>query len=279
MFEKSTPEPARSRKPTPEQSAPDDTARSDRIAVSIRHLSKSFDGVEVLRDVDLEVREGDVVTILGSSGSGKSTLLRCINWLERPDSGSIHIGGQRIGVNDAGRPMPVRELAKVRARTGMVFQGFNLWPHLNVLHNVTEAPIHVLGKSKAEAEALARDLLEKVGMSPKADAYPSTLSGGQKQRVAIARALAMQPEVMLFDEPTSALDPELVGEVLAVIKDLSAEGYTMVIVTHEMAFARAVSDQVVFLEKGLIIEQADPETFFTNASTERVRQFLERNEG
>ncbi|WP_110597895.1 amino acid ABC transporter ATP-binding protein [Salinicola lusitanus] len=279
MFEKSTPEPAGSGQTTPEQSAPDDTARSDRIAVSIRHLSKSFDGVEVLRDVDLEVREGDVVTILGSSGSGKSTLLRCINWLERPDSGSIHIGGQRIGVNDAGRPMPVRELAKVRARTGMVFQSFNLWPHLNVLHNVTEAPIHVLGKSKAEAEALARDLLEKVGMSPKADAYPSTLSGGQKQRVAIARALAMQPEVMLFDEPTSALDPELVGEVLAVIKDLSAEGYTMVIVTHEMAFARAVSDQVVFLEKGLIIEQADPETFFTNASTERVRQFLERNEG
>ncbi|WP_192034626.1 amino acid ABC transporter ATP-binding protein [Halomonas sp. YLGW01] len=251
---------------------------SDTHAVSIRHLSKSFDDVEVLRDVTLDVKKGDVVTILGSSGSGKSTLLRCINWLEQPDHGSIHIAGERIGRNENGRPMATRDLARVRAKTGMVFQSFNLWPHLNVLHNVTEAPIHVQGKSKAEAETLARSLLEKVGMAHKADAYPSTLSGGQKQRVAIARALAMQPEVMLFDEPTSALDPELVGEVLAVIKDLSAEGYTMVIVTHEMAFARAVSDQVVFLEKGIIIEKAEPETFFTRSSSQRVRQFLERTE-
>lgn len=247
------------------------------VAVSIRNLSKSFNDVEVLRDVNLEVKKGDVVTILGSSGSGKSTLLRCINWLEQPERGSIHIAGERIGVTDEGRAMSVKALARVRVKTGMVFQSFNLWPHLNVLHNVTEAPIHVLGKSRHEAEAHARELLDKVGMSHKADAYPNTLSGGQKQRVAIARALAMQPEVMLFDEPTSALDPELVGEVLAVIKSLSAEGYTMVIVTHEMSFARSVSDQVVFLEKGLIIEQADPETFFTNASTERVRKFLERN--
>ncbi|MCK0715172.1 MULTISPECIES: amino acid ABC transporter ATP-binding protein [Chromohalobacter] len=251
---------------------------SETAAVSIRHLSKSFDDVEVLRDVELEVKTGEVVTIIGSSGSGKSTLLRCINWLEKPDRGSIHIAGQRIGVHDDGRPMPVRELAKVRAQTGMVFQGFNLWPHLNVLHNVTEAPIHVQGKSKREAEELATALLEKVGMSQKHDSYPNTLSGGQKQRVAIARALAMQPAVMLFDEPTSALDPELVGEVLAVIKDLSAEGYTMVMVTHEMAFARAVSDQVVFLEKGLIIERADPETFFTTPKTDRVRKFLENHD-
>ncbi|PAU75131.1 amino acid ABC transporter ATP-binding protein [Halomonas salipaludis] len=252
---------------------------SETTAVSIRNLSKSFDGVEVLRDVDLVVKKGDVVTILGSSGSGKSTLLRCVNWLEQPDRGTITIAGQRIGVNDAGKPMSMRELAKVRARTGMVFQSFNLWPHLNVLHNVTEAPIHVLGKARSEAEAHAHELLEKVGMSHKTAAYPNTLSGGQKQRVAIARALAMRPEVMLFDEPTSALDPELVGEVLAVIKALSAEGYTMVIVTHEMTFARAVSDQVVFLDKGRIIESADPETFFTRPSTERVQKFLERNEG
>nr|WP_163501873.1 amino acid ABC transporter ATP-binding protein [Halomonas socia] len=252
---------------------------SEATAVSIQNLSKSFDEIEVLRDVDLMVNKGEVVTILGSSGSGKSTLLRCINWLEQPDRGIIKIAGQRIGVTDGGKPMSMRELAKVRARTGMVFQSFNLWPHLNVLHNVTEAPIHVLGKSRSEAEAYAHELLDKVGMSHKAKAYPNTLSGGQKQRVAIARALAMRPEVMLFDEPTSALDPELVGEVLAVIKALSAEGYTMVIVTHEMTFARAVSDQVVFLEKGRIIERADPETFFTRPDTERVRKFLERNEG
>ncbi|MCG7599243.1 amino acid ABC transporter ATP-binding protein [Halomonas sp. McH1-25] len=250
---------------------------SEQVAVSIRRLSKSFDGTEVLRDVDLEVNSGEVVTILGSSGSGKSTLLRCINWLEVPDRGSIHIGGIRIGIDEAsGRSMSMRELAKVRARTGMVFQSLNLWPHLSVLHNVTESPIHVLGKSRREAEELAMELLEKVGMAHKKDSYPYTLSGGQKQRVAIARALAMQPQVMLFDEPTSALDPELVGEVLTVIKDLSAEGYTMVIVTHEMDFARAVSDQVVFLDKGIIIERAVPETFFTRPATERVQRFLER---
>ncbi|REC94765.1 amino acid ABC transporter ATP-binding protein [Kushneria indalinina] len=250
---------------------PDDTA------VSIHQLSKSFDDVEVLRDVSLEVAPGEVVTILGASGSGKSTLLRCINWLEQPDRGSIHIAGQRIGVDDAGKRMNARALARVRAQTGMVFQSFNLWPHLNVLHNITEAPVHVMGKSKGEAQTHARELLDKVGLSDKAQAYPGTLSGGQKQRVAIARALAMQPEVMLFDEPTSALDPELVGEVLTVIKDLSAEGYTMVIVTHEMSFARAVSDQVVFLDKGLIIEKAAPATFFDTPSTQRVRDFLKNH--
>jgi polar amino acid transport system ATP-binding protein len=244
-------------------------------AVSIRHLSKSFDGIEVLRDVSLEVQPGEVVSILGSSGSGKSTLLRCINWLEQPDRGDIRIDGDRIGISGSGKPMSRRELAGMRSRLGMVFQGFNLWPHLSVLRNVTEAPIHVQGLGKKEAEERAMALLEKVGMADKREQYPYTLSGGQKQRVAIARALAMQPKVMLFDEPTSALDPELVGEVLGVIKDLSKEGYTMVLVTHEMEFARAVSDQVVFLDKGIIIEKSHPSEFFVNPKTERVRRFLE----
>lgn len=259
------------------KTAVSNTNEASKTVVHVRRLSKSFDDIEVLRDIDLEVSSGDVVTILGSSGSGKSTLLRCINWLEKPDRGTIHISGQRIGIDErTQKPMSQKALAKMRAKTAMVFQSFNLWPHLTVLNNVTEAPIHVQGKTHQEAEALALSLLEKVGMAHKRDAYPFTLSGGQKQRVAIARALAMQPEVILFDEPTSALDPELVGEVLGVIKSLSAEGYTMVIVTHEMDFARAVSDQVVFLEKGLLIEKADPETFFTQPKTDRVKRFLEK---
>ncbi|MFF7707690.1 ATP-binding cassette domain-containing protein [Pseudomonas sp. NPDC007930] len=244
-------------------------------AVRIERLSKSFDGVEVLRDIDLTVNKGEVVSVLGSSGSGKSTLLRCINWLEQPDRGSIHIAGERIGASASGQAMKARELAAIRARTGMVFQSFNLWPHLTVLQNVMEAPVQVKKTPKAQAREAAQALLEKVGMEHKADAYPFTLSGGQKQRVAIARALAMSPEVMLFDEPTSALDPERVGEVLAVMKNLSAEGYTMIVVTHEMEFARAVSDQVVFLEKGILIEKAPPEKFFTQPETDRVRKFLE----
>lgn len=245
-------------------------------AVSIKRMSKSFGDIEVLRDIDLQVNKGEVVSVLGSSGSGKSTMLRCINWLEVPDRGSIHIAGQRIGVNEqAGRKMTNKELATLRAKTGMVFQGFNLWPHLSVIQNVMEAPIYVKGIAKDQARAIAEQLLEKVGMAERKDAYPFTLSGGQKQRVAIARALAMSPEVILFDEPTSALDPERVGEVLTVMKNLSAEGYTMIVVTHEMEFARAVSDQVVFLEKGLIIEKAPPGKFFSNPETERVRKFLE----
>ncbi|MDG9756789.1 amino acid ABC transporter ATP-binding protein [Pseudomonas sediminis] len=244
-------------------------------AVQIDNLSKSFDGVEVLRDISLTVNKGEVVSVLGSSGSGKSTLLRCINWLEEPDRGSIHIAGQRIGVDTQGKRMNNRDLAAIRARTGMVFQSFNLWPHLNVLQNVMEAPMQVKKMRKDEARAIAQTLLEKVGMEQKAEAFPYTLSGGQKQRVAIARALAMSPEVILFDEPTSALDPERVGEVLTVMKNLSSEGYTMIVVTHEMEFARAVSDQVVFLEKGLLIEKSAPEKFFTNPETERVRKFLE----
>lgn len=249
---------------------------SELPVVSIRRLCKSFDGVEVLRDIDLEVKRGEVVSVLGSSGSGKSTLLRCINWLEEPDRGSIHIGGVRMGVDErSGRPLSARRLASIRARTGMVFQGFNLWPHLTVLQNVTEAPVHVRGLGREEARRRAVELLEKVGMAHKRDSYPFSLSGGQKQRVAIARVLAMEPEVVLFDEPTSALDPERVGEVLAVMKQMSAEGHTMILVTHEMDFARAVSDQVVFLEKGRIIERAAPGKFFTDPDSERVRRFLE----
>lgn len=245
-------------------------------AVSIRHLSKSFNGVEVLRDIDLSVAKGEVVSILGSSGSGKSTLLRCVNWLEQPDRGEIRIGGARMGVDDqTGKPLPGRALAAMRARTGMVFQSFNLWPHFTVLQNVMEVPVHVQGKPKAQVREQALALLAKVGMADKAWQYPHTLSGGQKQRVAIARVLAIEPEVLLFDEPTSALDPERVGEVLAVMRDLAGGGYTMMVVTHEMDFARAVSDQVVFLEQGKIIERCAPDKFFTNPDTERVRKFLE----
>ncbi|WP_459616761.1 amino acid ABC transporter ATP-binding protein [Bordetella sp. 2513F-2] len=245
-------------------------------AVSIRNLSKSFDGYEVLRDINLTVRKGEVVSILGSSGSGKSTLLRCVNWLEQPDRGEVRIGGRRMGVDEAsGRPLRSRALAAMRARTGMVFQSFNLWPHFTALQNVMEVPVHVQGVPKARAREQAMALLARVGMADKASQYPHTLSGGQKQRVAIARVLAIEPEVLLFDEPTSALDPERVGEVLAVMRDLSADGYTMMVVTHEMDFARAVSDQVVFLEQGKIIEQGSPEKFFTSPDTERVRKFLE----
>ncbi|MGR5092404.1 amino acid ABC transporter ATP-binding protein [Vibrio maritimus] len=243
--------------------------------IKIINLSKQFDGIEVLRDINLNIQKGEVVSILGSSGSGKSTLLRCINWLEQPERGFIYVGDERIGVNaETNKPAKYKELAKMRQRVGMVFQSFNLWPHLTVKQNVMEALIHVKKWSKSDAESMAETQLEKVGMSHKLDSYPSMLSGGQKQRVAIARALAMEPEVLLFDEPTSALDPELVEEVLTVMQKLSKEGYTMVIVTHEMDFARQVSDQVVFLEKGILIEKNPPEKFFTDPDSTRVRQFL-----
>ncbi|NOJ11822.1 amino acid ABC transporter ATP-binding protein [Vibrio splendidus] len=243
--------------------------------ISIENLSKQFDGIEVLRDINLTINKGDVVSILGSSGSGKSTLLRCMNWLEQPERGTIFMGDERIGINsETGKPLKYKELAKLRERLGMVFQSFNLWPHLTVSQNVMEALVHVKKIAKSDAEEMARKQLDKVGMSHKLDSYPSMLSGGQKQRVAIARALAMEPDVLLFDEPTSALDPELVEEVLLVMKKLSQEGYTMVVVTHEMEFARQVSDQVVFLEKGILIEQSNPKKFFTNPDSARVRQFL-----
>jgi polar amino acid transport system ATP-binding protein len=244
-------------------------------AIEVKNLSKQFDGIEVLRDISLTVNKGEVVSILGSSGSGKSTLLRCMNWLEQPEKGKVFVGNQRIGIreNDK-RPMNNRQLAKIRERVGMVFQSFNLWPHLNVLENVMISLLKVKRLDKQEAREIALKQLDKVGMLEKKDNYPITLSGGQKQRVAIARSLAMSPDVLLFDEPTSALDPERVGEVLAVMKKLSLEGYTMVVVTHEMEFARAVSDKVVFLEKGLLIEQASPEEFFERPKSERVKQFL-----
>jgi polar amino acid transport system ATP-binding protein len=248
---------------------------SDVPVIEVRDLHKSFDGVEVLKGVDFKVERGQIISIIGSSGSGKSTLLRCMNWLEQPEAGLINIVGDRIGfLADGKTPMPEKELAKMRARMAMVFQGFNLWPHFSVLHNVTEAPIHVQGLSKAEAITKAEYWLERVGMYVKKDAYPFTLSGGQKQRVAIARALAMDPEVILFDEPTSALDPELVGEVQDVIAELAAEGFTMAIVTHEMDFARSISNQVAFIEKGVILEQASPEKIFGNPDNERLKQFI-----
>ncbi len=244
-------------------------------AIEVINLSKQFDGIEVLRDINLTVNKGEVVSILGSSGSGKSTLLRCMNWLEQPERGKVFVGEERIGVRDTdNRPMSNSQLAKIRERVGMVFQSFNLWPHLTILENVTISLIKVKKMHKAEAIKIALQQLEKVGMLDKKDTYPITLSGGQKQRVAIARSLAMSPDVILFDEPTSALDPERVGEVLAVMKQLSTEGYTMVVVTHEMEFARAVSDQVVFLEKGKLIEKAPPEEFFERPKSERVQQFL-----
>ena len=246
-------------------------------AVELRNVSKSFGGVQVLREVSLSVAHGQTVSVLGPSGSGKSTLLRCINWLEEPDSGEILIAGVRIGVRADGKThMPDRDLARMRARIGMVFQSFNLWPHLSVLENVTEAPIHVLGMAKDEAIARAEKLLDKVGIADKRDAYPFVLSGGQKQRVGIARALAMSPEVILFDEPTSALDPELVGEVLAAMRALAEEGMTMVVVTHEMAFAREVSDEIVFIDQGSVVERQSPDAFFDRPQTARARQFLSR---
>lgn len=241
-------------------------------------ISKSFDGVEVVKDVSLEVHSGETISILGPSGSGKSTLLRCINWLEKPDRGDVYLAGKRVGRKEDGQLMSDRELASVRAQMGMVFQSFNLWPHFTVLQNIIESPVHVLGLSKDDAVVRAERLLEKVGLEAKRDAYPYSLSGGQKQRVAIARALAMSPTVMLFDEPTSSLDPELVGEVLSVMGDLAAEGMTMVVVTHEMSFARDVCQEVVFMNDGEVVERSTPESFFSNPQTDRAQRFLTRYE-
>lgn len=230
-------------------------------------LHKSFGKLEVLKGINLEVKPSEVVVLVGVSGSGKSTLLRCFNFLERINQGTIEIDGKVI---DAKK----QKLAQVRAEVGMVFQHFNLFPHKTVLENVIEAPIIVKKENKETAIAKGKALLEKVGLAEKADVYPSKLSGGQKQRVAIARALAMEPKALLFDEPTSALDPELVGEVLAVMKQLAEEGMTMVVVTHEMKFAREVADRIIMLDEGVIIENAEPQTFFENPSNERTRQFL-----
>lgn len=237
--------------------------------IQVKGLNKSFGKNHVLKDIDLEVRESDVVVLIGASGSGKSTLLRCLNFLELAEGGEIRIDGKPVN--------PHRDdLNRIRQEVGMVFQHFNLFPHRNVLENVMEAPIQVKKMSRREAEALAEDYLSKVGLSDKADAYPSQLSGGQQQRVAIARALAMNPQVMLFDEPTSALDPELVGDVLSVMKSLAGEGMTMVIVTHEMGFAREVADWVVYLDEGRVVEEGRPEQIFDHPSQERTKDFLSR---
>ncbi len=247
--------------------------------LDVAGVSKRFGANEVLSDVSLQVDKGETVCVLGPSGSGKSTLLRCINWLERPDAGQIYLNGQRVGVSGAGIAMSDRDLSKIRTRIGMVFQHFALWSHLTVLQNLMEAPVQVQRRPKAEVRDEALALLEKVGLVEKRDAFPSRLSGGQKQRVGIARALAMRPDLLLFDEPTSALDPELVGEVLVVMRELAHEGMTMVIVTHEMGFAREAATRVLFLDRGRNVESGPPERFFANPETERARQFLQRYAG
>ncbi|MCC8393803.1 amino acid ABC transporter ATP-binding protein [Paraburkholderia sp. MMS20-SJTR3] len=245
--------------------------------LQLNGISKSFGENHVLRDVSLTVHKGETVCLLGPSGCGKSTLLRCVNWLEIPDAGTVHVSGRRMGVREGSSiKMNDAELARSRARIGMVFQHFALWPHLTVLQNVMEAPLHVLGRPRDEARTEAARLLERVGLAAKMDAYPSRLSGGQKQRVGIARALAMKPDILLFDEPTSALDPMLVGEVLNVMRSLAQEGATMVIVTHEMEFARQVASRVVFMDAGQVIESAPPEQFFGAPQTPRAQQFLAR---
>ncbi|HQD06066.1 MAG: ectoine/hydroxyectoine ABC transporter ATP-binding protein EhuA [Dethiobacteria bacterium] len=248
--------------------------------VRFHRVSKSFGDLEVLRDINLEIAPSEIVAIIGSSGSGKTTLVRMLMTLEKPTSGTIEVDGELLWhKKENGRLVPADEkhLRKVRSKVGMVFQQFNLFPHMKILRNVTEAPIHVLGLSREEAEQEAISMLEKVGLGDKLDAYPSQLSGGQQQRVAIARALVMHPKVMLFDEVTSALDPELVGEVLQVLKEIAAEGKTtMLIVTHEMDFAREVADRIVFIDGGRILEEGPPEQLFGNPRNQRTREFLSR---
>lgn len=238
--------------------------------LSVEGIVKSFDGLMVLNGIDLEVNKGDVIAVLGPSGSGKTTLLRCINFLERADEGFITFDGIRHDLKTIGK----REIAKIRANTGFVFQSYNLFRNLNVLKNVTLGLTAARGMGRSAAEKKAYETLERVGMKEKAMNYPSQLSGGQQQRVAIARALAADPEIIYFDEPTSALDPELIGEVLGTMKSLADDGMTMIVVTHEMGFARNVSNRVVFLEHGTIIEQAPSEVFFTAPAEERTREFL-----
>jgi len=235
--------------------------------ISVRNLKKSFGSVEVLKGVNLDIAEKEVVVIIGPSGSGKSTLLRCINYLEEPTSGEIVVDGMTLGTTD---------INKIRAEVGMVFQRFNLFPHMTVMDNITLAPMKVRGISRGEAENIAMALLAKVGLADRAAAYPEQLSGGQQQRVAIARALAMKPKVMLFDEPTSALDPEMVKEVLEVMKDLAREGMTMAVVTHEMGFAREVGDRVLFVDQGMILEQGTPDEIFSRPKEARMKEFLSK---
>jgi arginine/ornithine transport system ATP-binding protein len=244
----------------------------------VKDIHKTFNDLEVLKGISLEAEKGDVISMIGSSGSGKSTFLRCINLLEIPTSGDIIVHGENIDfkVNKRGERIPAnpKQVEAMRSRLSMVFQGFNLWSHMTIEENIIEAPVNVLGKPKKEALEHARELMNKVGIYERRDYYPSQMSGGQQQRAAIARALAMEPEVMLFDEPTSALDPELVGEVLKVMRGLAEEGRTMIVVTHEMAFARDVSNKVIFLHQGKIEEQGSPQKVFENPDSERMKQFL-----
>ncbi|MNF33583.1 Histidine transport ATP-binding protein HisP [compost metagenome] len=246
--------------------------------LEIQDLHKRYGTHEVLKGVSLQARAGDVISIIGSSGSGKSTFLRCINLLEQPNAGSILLNGEalKLVTNKLGglKAADPRQLQRMRSRLAMVFQHFNLWAHMSALENVMEAPVHVLGMDRKLAREKAAHYLDKVGVAHRAGAYPAHMSGGEQQRVAIARALAMEPEVMLFDEPTSALDPELVGEVLKVMQDLAQEGRTMVVVTHEMGFAREVSNQLVFLHKGVVEERGNPRDVLVNPQSERLQQFL-----
>ena len=247
------------------------------IALDLQDIHKNYGSLQVLKGVSLTAHDGDVISILGSSGSGKSTLLRCINPLENPSSGKIIIGNEELVLTDKKGELVAKnpkQLEKLRSKIGFVFQSFNLWPHKTILQNIIEGPTQVLRQSKAEAIAEAERLLDKVGLLDKKNAYPDNLSGGQRQRVAIARALAMKPQVLLFDEPTSALDAELVNEVLSVMRELAAEGRTMLIVTHEMRFAREVSDKIVFLHQGRIEEIGTPDEVFDNPKSERVREFM-----
>ena len=242
---------------------------ADNVLIDVRDLQKSFGDIHVLKGVNAQIRRGDVMVVIGPSGSGKSTFLRCLNLLEMPTGGEIEFDGEVI-------TDPNANVDRHRQKMGMVFQQFNLFPHMTILKNMTLAPMKLLGKTKQEAEAKAMELLTRVGLADRANAYPSQLSGGQKQRIAIVRALCMDPEVMLFDEPTSALDPEMVGEVLEVMKELANEGMTMVVVTHEMGFAREVGTEVVFIDEGIILEQATPEEFFANPKNPRLKEFLSK---
>ncbi len=245
--------------------------------VSLRGVAKSFGDLRVLDDITFDVRRGEVVCLLGPSGSGKSTLLRCVNHLEQVDRGSIVVDGELMGYRERRgklHELPAREVSRARARIGMVFQHFHLFPHMTVLDNVTEGPVRVLGRPKSAAREHALSLLSSVGLADKAGAYPRRLSGGQQQRVAIARALAMEPRLMLFDEPTSALDPELVGEVLDVMRRLARSGMTMLVVTHEIGFAREVGDRIVFMDRGVIVEEGAPADVLERPSHERTRAFL-----
>ncbi len=247
-------------------------------AISVRDLYKSFGSNPVLKGISVSAFKGDVISVLGSSGSGKSTLLRCINFLEIPDSGRITISGEEVlmkkGRGGQSMPRNLKQVERLRTKLAMVFQQFNLWSHMTILENVIEAPLHVLKLPRNDVMEKAKEYLDKVGIYDKINAYPAHLSGGQQQRAAIARALAMEPEVMLFDEPTSALDPELVGEVLQVIRKLAEEGRTMIVVTHEMGFAREVSNRVIFLDDGIIEEDGDPKAVFDTPRSERFRQFI-----